>query len=396
MATFHQKSPWGKGFWIWELENCEGGNIDAIIAKCKKYGVNYLIIKTSDGEKSFPINKAPQLTREISDKLHANGISVYSWSYNYGYNVDREIALTLWALEQLGVDGHVFDAEVEWRDLPDPAGAANKLLQGIRAKHPEAFLAHAPFAYIDYHSRFAYAEFGKYCDAVMPQLYWGTIGISVKQMVADMYTQWSKWEAKWRADGRADSIKPIIPLGQTYDNPQEKFVMTPADLKEFITSYAGYGSVNFWDWQHTIRTDLWDAFRDTQVKPKSEFAPAQPNSQNNTPTQTVTPAPTPPAPTQPEKPADPAPSVPAAPVEPAKPETCTVPQVPVDPKPAETVPTSTVTAPISDRGTTTVTMKNDPQTPNGVQVKISTHKPHIEYFLEFFQMLFSLLKGKKK
>lgn len=319
MTSFHKNFPFGKGMWIWNIPNCEGGNISKIIEKCKRYNFSHVLIKSSDGENSFPAGRNPQLTKEIVDRFHASGISVYSWSYNYGNNPKREAALALWALEQLGVDGHVFDAETEWEKQPDTAARAVEMLSIVRAQQPNAFLAHAPYPYIDYHTRFPYVEFGKYCDAVMPQAYWGTIGITVTQMVADLFAQWSKWEKHWKEIGHADSIKPIIPIGQTYDNPGEGFTQTPAQIVDFISQVAGYGSVNFWDWEHTDRQDLWEALGSVNVKPKSEIPGANndaPNSNGagsstNTPsvpngsnpqTQPSQPGTTTPAPTQPVNP----------------------------------------------------------------------------------------------
>lgn len=390
--TFHPKFPFGKGMWIWNLSQCEGGDISKIIDKCKKYGVNYLIIKSYDGENAFPNNANWQLTRQVTDQFHANGISIYSWSFNYGYNPEREAALALWSLEQLGVDGHVFNAESEWRDLSDPAGAAHRMLKIVRDKHPEAFLAHAPFPYIKYHTKFPYKEFGYYCDAVMPQVYHGTIGITVEQMIADMYEQWTNWERQWIASGHGQSVKPIIPLGQVYDNPITNFVLTPPQLKEFMTRTAGYRSVNFWSWQHMLRPDLWEAFRDTPIKGKPETETPPNNSQNSNTTVPVT--------TTPEVPVIPTvPSTPTSPILPpvgvGSPATDGVSQIPpVLPVPVVPIVPSTTEIPISETGKTTVTVVKDSTHPTGLKVEISLHKPHIEYVIDFFTYIFSLFSRK--
>lgn len=393
MSNFHKNFPFGKGQWIWELKNCEDGDVDRIIAKCKKYNVSYVLIKSYDGENLYPSNAASQLTKEISDKFHANGISVYSWSFNYGYNIPREVALALYSLEQLGVDGHIFNAETVFENLPNPAESAKALLEPVRAKHPEAFLAHAPFAIIDYHTRFPYIEFGKYCDAVMPQMYFGTIGVSVERMVDWTYEQFSKWEKTWTESGNSDSVKPIIPISQGYDNSQTNFVMTATQVREFITRVAGYGSVNFWSFQHFLRTDLWEAFRDTGVKPKEEFISSQNSSQNVTPEVNSTSALSVPTPPVLEKPTDPAPITASGN---SRGSTSSVDRV--DDTPVETTPSTQVaTVPVPDTGKTTVTVEKDDNHPAGVKIEIKSHKRHLDYLIDFLRSIFNTFtkKGNK-
>src|SRR5687768_175533 len=161
----HKDMPFGKGLWIWKIEQCLGGDIDAIIQKCKDYDISYLLIKNGDGEKVWT-----QLTVDIVTQFHNAGIKVYSWSYNYGLNPLAEATVAIKCLD-LGVDGHVFDAESEYEHLVNNAHAAETMLQMVRSRYPDKFLAHAPYPIIDLHKDFPYLTFGKYCDAVMPQVY---------------------------------------------------------------------------------------------------------------------------------------------------------------------------------------------------------------------------------
>lgn len=402
MPNFHKDFPWGRGQWIWNIPNCEGGNIQAIIDKCKKYNISYVIIKSYDGENCFPSNANPQLTKAITDQFHANNIRVYSWSFNYGANPEREANLALWSLEQLGVDGHIFDAETAFEELPDPAGAANHILQKVRSAHPDAFLAHAPYPYIDYHTRFPYLEFGKYCDAVMPQMYWGTIGISVDKMVADMFAQWTKWENSWQASGHGESIKPIIPLGQAYDNTETGFVMSTADLTNFASQIQGYGSYNFWDWEHMVRTELWQALGNAPIKDKGAFGLIPKDATNTTQT-TVVPQPHQEATTTPTATDTNVGTTPVASDTDvtSKPAPATLPTQTVEtttttttttPPPAEVIQT----IPVPDTGKTTITVQKSDTHPSGVEVKFVTKKRHIDYFLDFLHKIESFFKGGVK
>jgi hypothetical protein len=258
----HPNFPYGKGLWIWYINNCFGGNLDRIIAKCKEVGLTHLLIKCGDG-----LNTWDQFTPALIKKFHDNNIKVYSWTYVRGDNPLREAAIAMWALD-MGADGHVFDAEGEYQGKPE---SAKLMLKAIRQRLPNAFLAYAPFPIIDYHQTYPYLEFGKYCDAVMPQMYHGDFKQTPQETINWTFEQWSRWEDTWRKNGHADSIKPIIPAGQAYDNPTVKYKSSGADVAAFIQGCKGYKSVNFWSFQHILLDDVWNAIKNNNVD-----APIQP------------------------------------------------------------------------------------------------------------------------
>jgi hypothetical protein len=386
MTSLHKNFPLGKGMWIWNLKDCENGNIPAIITKCKAYNITYVLVKCADGGNTWP-----QYTPELIKEFHDAGIKIYAWAYNYGQDAAREAAVALWALD-MQPDGFVFDAEYE--EVANPTQSAEITLKTIREKHPEAFLAYAPYPIIDYHTRFPYATFGKYCDAAMPQMYWGTIGISVAQMYTDMYEQWSRYEQSWKDSGHADSIKPIIPLGQTYDNPQTNFVATPKDVAGFISAGSGYFSVCFWEWAHTLRDDLWGAIRDTQVKtmpasvtpvntPVQDSGLATPINPNttNTPSST-TPSVVPTPVTAVNGQTDPGLSITGS-------TTATNP-VEIEDEVITTTPTETIVAKIplpADKAGATIRVTPNESSPTGMDLKVTYHKTHLDYLLEFLRWL---------
>ena len=174
---YHKDMPFLKGLWIWDVRQCLGGDIDAVVRKCKDYDISYVIYKGGDGEFTYPtpkdgVSRPPQLTTDVVTRFHSAGIKIYSWTYNYGLNPLAEAAVAIKCLD-LGVDGHVFDAKSEYEHLVNNANAAETMLQMVRSRHPDAFLAYSTYPIIDYHKDFPYLTFGKYCDAVMPQVYYG-------------------------------------------------------------------------------------------------------------------------------------------------------------------------------------------------------------------------------
>lgn len=381
MSNFHKNFPFGKGIWIWELKNCLGGDINAIVAKMKQYDLQYAIVKSGDGPNTWEF----QWTKELIDAFHNAGLKIYSWSYIYGLDPAREAAIASWSLN-LGGDGHVFDAESEYEHLTNPTQAAETMLQALRAENPDSFLAHAPFPIIDFHQKFPYATFGKYCDAVMPQVYQGDFKMSSQDAVNWMYAQWSKWEAS----APKESIKPIIPIAQTYDNYQlnPPYILKPQDVTDFINAVAGYKSVNFYEFAHVLRDECWAAMRDSKVT-----APTNADlgiADNPTPAQapSSTPPATPPTPAPVNQP------VSTPPVEQPT-STPTVPTAaPASPTPSsDNLPQGTTvmqekTLPVPS----TIKVTSSPQSPGGVKLTVMPHKPHIEYVEEFFTWIATQFK----
>ncbi len=280
--TFHKNFPFKVGVWIWELWTCVGKNDISLVTEddikniaqvCKDNNIAYVIIKSGDGIDTWL--QWEKFSQIILDSFHALGIKVYTWTYCYGDVPLREAAIAMWSLDK-GSEGHVFDAESEYQGKPE---SAKTMLQAVRGHAPDAFLAYAPFPIIDYHTTFPYIEFGKYCNAVMPQIYFGDFGMTPLEAINWTIQQFDKWKKIWNDGGLADSIQPIIPLGQAYDNidPKVNYVQNGADIKEFIDGSKAYFSVNFWSFQHINKPEVWDALKNSEV----DTLPLE-NTQNTT------------------------------------------------------------------------------------------------------------------
>lgn len=181
----------------------------------------------------------------------------------YGNDPDTEVWLAVRSMCEIGADGYVFDAE---KYIENKHVAGRIICQGVR-EHIEACahcdgkkLAYAPFRNPLGHRTLPYEQFGRYCDAVMPQVYWWYPMYkngkkSPKRVFLETYHQWLRLEAKWRREGNADCVKPMIPLGQTmYGAP-------PPDIKKFFEATKGYHGVCFWKWEDTTPSQ-WQAIKD--------------------------------------------------------------------------------------------------------------------------------------
>ena len=254
----------GKGDWIWQMPQTEThlgvSSVQAVIDYEKGMGMQWVTVKCGDGA-----NVWSQFNADLVTRAHTAGLKIFGWAYAYGNNVAGEISVATNALG-LGADGFIIDAEIEYETNANRFASATAYCQGIRAAYPTRFLAHAPFPYINYHAQFPYVQFGTYCDAVMPQDYWGAIGISPTQMVSDMNSKWIAWQ-KSLTGTSTNAIKPIAPLGQSYAP------VTGAEITTFLAALntntplataGGFKGVSFWDAQERT-TDMDSALRGATV-----------------------------------------------------------------------------------------------------------------------------------
>jgi hypothetical protein len=181
--------------------------------------MDFVVVKAGTGATNYPTDGAPQFTVELVNKAHAAGLKVFGYTRSYGSDIPGEIALVASVYDK-GADGFIVDAEGEWQSNHPWIGTngpalAVKLLSGIKARFPTKFLGHSPFPIIEFHLSFPYREFGLYCDAAMPQMYWekwSAFGIhSPEQGIDRVDRQWKDWQNSLRGEDRR-AIKPIAPV----------------------------------------------------------------------------------------------------------------------------------------------------------------------------------------
>src|SRR5271165_4424897 len=224
----------GQGMWIWYMSDSEAGSVAAIVAQAHAAQVGTLFIKSSDGASNYWSQFSPQLVAE----LHANGLKACAWQYVYGTNPVGEAELGAQAAAD-GADCLVIDAESEYEGR---YAAAQTYIDTLRAKiGPNYPLALASFPYVSYHPTFPYSVFlgpgGAQYNA--PQMYWHDIGDSVDTTFANTY-------AYNKLYGR-----PILPLGQVYNNPPTGQVFRFRQLSRVY----GARNVSWWDWQDAAPAD---------------------------------------------------------------------------------------------------------------------------------------------
>lgn len=226
--------------WIWQLSQCEGGNVSSIIAQARKAGIGALIVKAHDGTSWWS-----QFSASLINVVHNAGMKAGAWGYCYGRDPAVEVRQALTVLE-LGADFYVADVETEF-DRGAMWNAADQLMSAIKAGAKGKPVGYTSFALPQYHPGFPFSVFSKHADFTMPQVYWGDLGLAPATAVQTSLAYYRKFGV------------PIVPIGQSYG------MVTPSQIQTFINACAGLPGVSFWDYQHCT-TAMWEAVIGGQVK----------------------------------------------------------------------------------------------------------------------------------
>ncbi len=240
----------GKGFFIWRIPNCEGGDPAAITAAAKSANMTHIIIKIGDG--AFPVNvdrtSGADLIPPVMQALRVAGMRVWGWHYIYGSDPLGEARIAIQRLQALGLDGYVVDAEAEF-EQSGKASAARTFMSELRNSFPDLPIALSSFRYPNYHRTFPWVDFLEKCDFNMPQVYWEQAHNPATQLATSV-----------------NEFKKLTPFRQIYPTgPGYKangWAPTDADTKAFLDAARSLNlsATNFFSWDE-CRRDLpavWD------------------------------------------------------------------------------------------------------------------------------------------
>ena len=250
-ATTGEPTPFDRaGMWVWYVDRSEGGSVPRIVARAKRAGIGALYVKAGDGGDYWS-----QFGSGLVDALHRGGLDACAWQFVYGERPLAEAKVGAAAVRQ-GADCLVIDAEGSYEGR---YAAADRYVRALRARIGAAFpLSLAGFPYVDYHPAFPYSVFLGPGGATVnqPQMYWKTIGTSVRAVYEHTYLFNRLW-------GR-----PVYPLGQTYLNPSRRELI---GFRRYADSYGGRPP-SWWDWQETSRRG-WNALGASTAGPIGGYLP---------------------------------------------------------------------------------------------------------------------------
>lgn len=307
----------GKGVWIYALDRLEaesakgiedpGGQreakIQAIVEKAKKYGLNYLIVRTSVhgvAVKTCPSDYADVL----QDACHREGIKVWGYGRISAKDVEAEVERAKEVLRPTtsggyDFDGYIFDAEDETygRD-----GNVKTILSSVhdwlKATVPNKRLAYSSYGIPSYHSWFPRSLYNQFCHYAMPQLYWvswrqGKLNWSLEQSLRKSLDEWR------------DCPLPVILTVQSYST------VKPEEMTKFLSGWDTGAGFNTFRWELT-GDKQWQAVRDfkcgsasyTPPPAAGQAAPAKSKAKAKDKAEASKPAPPPAMPLQPTRKGD--------------------------------------------------------------------------------------------
>lgn len=245
----------GKGYYIWQVRHCENGDPSRIAALAREANLTYVLIKIADG--AFPYNvdldNGYDYARPAIKRLQAQGIQVWGWQYIYGNYPDQEAEIGVTRALELGVDGFVVDAELEYQS-PSKAPAASRYMNILRSNLGSMPIALSSYRYPSYHADFPWLNFLERCDFNMPQVYWEQSHHKAGEQLQRCINEFRNMRP----------FRPIIPTGPTYK--QGGWIPYKEEIIEFmdVAKKLGLSGVNFWYWEGCRRymPEFWDLVRD--------------------------------------------------------------------------------------------------------------------------------------
>jgi hypothetical protein len=228
----------GKGFFIWKIPSCEGGNVNSIADQAQASHLTHVLIKIANGVASSNVDTGTGFDHVpgLVQALHLRGIQAWGWHYIYGANPLGEARKAIERIQQLNLDGYVADAEAEFKQAGKEA-AARTFMTEMRRVYPSLPMGFSSYRYPSYHAAVPYRAFLEKCDYAMPQVYW--------EQSHNPGVQLSKSVQEYSA---IYPYRPVIPTGPAYKTGG--WAPTEADIKEFLDTAVGLNltAANFFSW----------------------------------------------------------------------------------------------------------------------------------------------------
>ncbi|MDH5507275.1 MAG: nuclear transport factor 2 family protein [Anaerolineae bacterium] len=240
----------GKGYYMWKVPNCEGGDAYTIAAEAKRAGLSHVMIKVADGIHPYNIDKNNNvdLIPAVAQALRAEGIHVWGWQYIYGQDPLGEARKAIQRVHELGMEGFVVNAEVEFLD-PGMGDVARKYMRELRSGLPDTVIALSTYRFPSYHPQFPYSTFLEFCDLNMPQVYWMGASNPDSQLIKSV-----------REYQNIDPVVPIVPTGFAFKSGS--YQPSSGEVTRFLQAAQDLNldAANFWSWD-SARKDVpavWD------------------------------------------------------------------------------------------------------------------------------------------
>jgi hypothetical protein len=230
----------GKGFFIWKIRDCESGSPTGIAAAAQSAGLSHVLIKIADGMNHSNVDATAgfDYVPGVVQALHNVGIQAWGWHYVYGGDPDGEAWNGGRRARQLGLDGYVIDAEVEYQ-APGMDAAARRYVSDLRGYLGSMPIALCSYRFPSYHMEFPWGDFLYKSDYNMPQVYW-----------EQDHNEGSQKQRSFREFQSISPYRPYLATGPTYSS--KGWSPTTSDIQDFLATAMALQipAVNFFSWDY--------------------------------------------------------------------------------------------------------------------------------------------------
>jgi hypothetical protein len=258
--------PTGKGYFIWQLERCAGGDPARLADMSAAAGLSWVSFKIHNG--TAPRNG--DLSRHVR-ALADVGVASWGWGYCYGHAPETEAHLAIDRVQGLGLAGYMLNAEREYKE-PGMATRATRAMLVFQTRAPGLPVGLCSYRYPSLHRTLPWREFLAGCTFHNPQVYWletNDPGEPRRQLLRSL------------GELRAYRNLPVVPIGVASPNDAGTWRPTLAQIDDFNIAVRGASlpGVGWWSWEHAERRpDVWAAIaRHPWAAPPSPPSPPAPS-----------------------------------------------------------------------------------------------------------------------
>lgn len=256
--------PLGKGFFIWQLERCAGGDPGRLAAAAQAAGLAWVSFKIANG--TAPRNG--DISRHVR-ALADVGCASWGWSYVYGWAPEAESRIAIERVRGFGLAGYMLNAEHEYKRMG--ADIMARRAMDVFRMVPEISVGLCSYRFPSLHRQLPWHEFLEGCTFHNPQVYW-----LESNAVDAPTTQLNRSLSELRALRNL----PVVPLGVASPNDAATWFPTVAQLDNFHAGVVANGldGFGYWSWEHAERrADWWNtiARHASAPLPPVDTTPAQ-------------------------------------------------------------------------------------------------------------------------
>jgi hypothetical protein len=271
----------GIGMWLWVIDSCEGGDVEAIADKAAEYGLSWVAPKATQGTALYWKNE--QKLVPLAEALHDRGIRVIPWGWVHGRSTyspypsiaAAEAQTAFRAINLMQADGWIIDAEWEWkrtelhmdREAPKYMNQLEDLSIPIFVATYRYPKVHYTFPFKAWQNTFK-PERG---DGWMPQVYWEQ---DYREYAGALQLERSLNEHKEL--GLLSNSEAFYPAPPVYSRGD--WSATPTQVLHFTEKVEELDLDTYvpWSWQHMTPAH-WEGLKNNWYRPDAEPIPDPPD-----------------------------------------------------------------------------------------------------------------------